>query len=122
MKYSFAKHLMGKCPRRDNVVVQAETQRKSFLWFARKKVWVIVFLSVFAVSGPCPGEDVSLKKVSLMPQWLPQAQFTGYMVALDKGLTVILEANKPRSGVGQGVCKGAPCRTRSRPQSAVSPD
>jgi NitT/TauT family transport system substrate-binding protein len=85
MKYSSAKNLMEKCPRRDNVVVQAETQRRSFLWFARKKVWVIVFLSVFAVSGPCPGEDVSLKKVSLMPQWLPQAQFAGYMVALDKG-------------------------------------
>ena len=26
-----------------------------------------------------------LKKASFAPQWLPQAQFAGYMVALDKG-------------------------------------
>jgi NitT/TauT family transport system substrate-binding protein len=30
-------------------------------------------------------QETGLKKVSLVPQWLPQAQFAGYMVALDKG-------------------------------------
>jgi NitT/TauT family transport system substrate-binding protein len=29
--------------------------------------------------------DSALKTVSLLPQWLPQAQFAGYMVALEKG-------------------------------------
>jgi NitT/TauT family transport system substrate-binding protein len=45
-----------------------------------------VLLSILAVSLPCFGSsDANLKKVSLMPQWLPQAQFAGYMVALNKG-------------------------------------
>ncbi len=30
-------------------------------------------------------QDKPLKRVSLLPQWLPQAQFAGYMVALEKG-------------------------------------
>jgi len=29
--------------------------------------------------------ETTLKKASLAPQWLPQAQFAGYMVALEKG-------------------------------------
>lgn len=37
----------------------------------------------------CPLTDLraetTLKKASLAPQWLPQAQFAGYMVALEKG-------------------------------------
>jgi len=48
-------------------------------------VWVVILFSVIAVSGSSWGQDVNLNKVSLMPQWLPQAQFAGYMVALDKG-------------------------------------
>ncbi len=31
------------------------------------------------------GAETTLKKVSLAPQWIPQAQFAGYMVALEKG-------------------------------------
>lgn len=36
-----------------------------------------------AVSDPEPQKE--LKSVSLLPQWIPQAQFAGYMVALEKG-------------------------------------
>jgi NitT/TauT family transport system substrate-binding protein len=31
------------------------------------------------------GAETALKKVSFCPQWIPQAQFAGYMVALEKG-------------------------------------
>jgi NitT/TauT family transport system substrate-binding protein len=31
------------------------------------------------------GAEIALKKASFCPQWIPQAQFAGYMVALDKG-------------------------------------
>lgn len=40
----------------------------------------------------------------------------------NKGLAVILGANKPLSGVGQRLCKGARCRAGSCPQKAMSPD
>ncbi len=42
---------------------------------------LIVLLQTSAVTA----SEVGLKKVSLIPQWLPQAQFAGYMVARDKG-------------------------------------
>ena len=32
-----------------------------------------------------PGAEFVLKKASFCPQWIPQAQFAGYMVALEKG-------------------------------------
>jgi NitT/TauT family transport system substrate-binding protein len=44
----------------------------------------LVVLSWSAVVGGAPAPP-PLKKVSLIPQWLPQAQFAGYMVALKKG-------------------------------------
>jgi NitT/TauT family transport system substrate-binding protein len=37
----------------------------------------------YAAPGQCPAEQ--LTKVSLVPQWIPQAQFAGYMMALEKG-------------------------------------
>jgi NitT/TauT family transport system substrate-binding protein len=45
--------------------------------------WIISVL-LFSVSV-CSANESSPMKVSLIPQWLPQAQFAGYMVALDKG-------------------------------------
>ncbi len=33
----------------------------------------------------CPGSESVLKKATFCPQWIPQAQFAGYMVALEKG-------------------------------------
>ncbi len=46
-------------------------------------VWVFTLvLCLMSVAG---AQDKPLDKVSLIPQWIPQAQFAGYMVALDKG-------------------------------------
>lgn len=85
MRNYFVKHFPKRLLQGSSFVVQGETQRESFPWLTCKSIWVAALFSVLAVCGPCLGEDVSLKKVSLMPQWLPQAQFAGYMVALDKG-------------------------------------
>jgi NitT/TauT family transport system substrate-binding protein len=44
-------------------------------------VWFLLFFQpMFALAV-----DAALKKASFMPQWLPQAQFAGYMVALEQG-------------------------------------
>jgi NitT/TauT family transport system substrate-binding protein len=44
-------------------------------------VWIFLLLQPVM----CLGAETSLKKASFCPQWIPQAQFAGYMVALDKG-------------------------------------
>jgi NitT/TauT family transport system substrate-binding protein len=33
-----------------------------------------------------PAEDNDLKKASFIPQWVPQAQFAGYYIGLEKGI------------------------------------
>ncbi len=49
-----------------------------------KQIASVLFL-IMLLSGGAVAEDKPLDKVSLMPQWIPQAQFAGYMVALEKG-------------------------------------
>lgn len=45
--------------------------------------WVFTFvLCLISLAG---AQDRPMDKVSLIPQWIPQAQFAGYMVALEKG-------------------------------------
>ncbi len=44
-------------------------------------VWVLLLLQPVV----CLGTENGLKKASFCPQWIPQAQFAGYMVALEKG-------------------------------------
>jgi NitT/TauT family transport system substrate-binding protein len=48
---------------------------------------IVALICLFVLTLPAAGwpEEIRLKKVSLTPQWLPQAQFAGYMTALDKG-------------------------------------
>jgi NitT/TauT family transport system substrate-binding protein len=46
---------------------------------------IALFLTLFFVSVPGVMAETALKKVSLLPQWVPQAQFAGYMMALEKG-------------------------------------
>lgn len=50
----------------------------------RKLLAVSMFL-VWFLAADGLGAQTSLKKVSLLPQWLPQAQFAGYLIALEKG-------------------------------------
>lgn len=47
----------------------------------------LALLILILLLAPVAGvrAEATLKKVSFMPQWLPQAQFAGYMVALEKG-------------------------------------
>jgi NitT/TauT family transport system substrate-binding protein len=47
----------------------------------------IFFLILFVVVQTQTGtaQEIPLKPISLVPQWIPQAQFAGYMVALEKG-------------------------------------
>lgn len=47
---------------------------------------VVLAIALFAaLSSSAVMAQENLKKVSFMPQWVPQAQFAGYMVAFDKG-------------------------------------
>jgi NitT/TauT family transport system substrate-binding protein len=43
-----------------------------------------ILLLIFALPGNADAAQ-SLRRVSFIPQWIPQAQFAGYYVALDKG-------------------------------------
>ncbi|MGR9087318.1 MAG: ABC transporter substrate-binding protein [Gammaproteobacteria bacterium] len=45
-----------------------------------------VLIMACVVAPSLSADENPLKKVSLMPLWSPQAQFTGYYVALDKGI------------------------------------
>ena len=49
------------------------------------KRFIRVFMFVLCMVSVAGAEDKPLDKVSLVPQWIPQAQFAGYMVALEKG-------------------------------------
>ncbi|HTY23551.1 MAG TPA: ABC transporter substrate-binding protein [Desulfomonilaceae bacterium] len=44
-------------------------------------VWILLLLQY----GVSLGAETALKKASFCPAWIPQAQFAGYMVALEKG-------------------------------------
>ncbi|MEJ2716314.1 MAG: ABC transporter substrate-binding protein [Deltaproteobacteria bacterium] len=68
-----------------------------------RKIGVIfcIILGVLLAAG-VPA-DAALKEVSLIPQWLPQAQFAGYMVALEKGFyrDAGIDLNLLRGGPGK---------------------
>jgi NitT/TauT family transport system substrate-binding protein len=49
----------------------------------RKTALLVLTIVMYSACGS--GQAAELKKASLLPQWLPQAQFAGYMVALSKG-------------------------------------
>ncbi len=50
-----------------------------------RRIVLILGLISIVWSGPCCADGKGLTKVSLVPQWIPQAQFAGYMMALEKG-------------------------------------
>ncbi|HTY26107.1 MAG TPA: ABC transporter substrate-binding protein [Desulfomonilaceae bacterium] len=50
----------------------------------RKIGTILSFILTFSCAVSFAGE-AGLTKVSLVPQWIPQAQFAGYIVALEKG-------------------------------------
>jgi NitT/TauT family transport system substrate-binding protein len=50
-----------------------------------KKALLLVLTVFMFVSGSAICTDKKPSTVSLLPQWVPQAQFAGYMMALEKG-------------------------------------
>lgn len=46
-----------------------------------------IFLALLLlIAAPVRSEDLTLRKATFMPHWVPQAQFAGYYVAYEKGL------------------------------------
>lgn len=50
-----------------------------------KNLCLVGFLALLSHVAPALCQAEPLTKVSLVPQWIPQAQFAGYMMALEKG-------------------------------------
>jgi NitT/TauT family transport system substrate-binding protein len=66
------------------------------LWFC-----AMFFLFVSCLVNLSPAPAAELKKATFMPQWLPQAQFTGYYVAKEKGIY-------EKYGIDLTILKGGP--------------
>lgn len=65
--------------------VRSVSRRHARGWCRAWRVLALLAtLFVLSALSPAYGE-APLKKVSFMPQWIPQAQFAGYFVAQDKG-------------------------------------
>lgn len=50
-----------------------------------KKVVAILAISLALLASNSMAADPALARVTFIPQWIPQAQFAGYMMALEKG-------------------------------------
>ncbi|HMK34133.1 MAG TPA: ABC transporter substrate-binding protein [Desulfomonilaceae bacterium] len=50
-----------------------------------KRIRIVICLIILMLPAAGLPEERGLQKVTLVPQWWPQAQFAGYMIALDKG-------------------------------------
>lgn len=65
-----------------------------------------LLLAILIITAANAVGEPSLKKVSFIPQWIPQAQFAGYMVALEKGLyrQAGLDVTLLEGGPGKSPC------------------
>jgi len=53
----------------------------------RKKRKLLIAATIFLIIiCVAPAEGDTLKKASFIPQWVPQAQFAGYYIGLEKGI------------------------------------
>lgn len=50
------------------------------------KIFFFCFLALTLIPGPAQAGNPPLQKVTFIPQWVPQAQFAGYYVALETGI------------------------------------
>lgn len=65
----------------------------------------LFLITLFLLWGICArAEDAALKKITFLPQWLPQAQFAGYYTALEKGFY-------RRNGLDVTILQGGPTRS-----------
>jgi NitT/TauT family transport system substrate-binding protein len=68
---------------------------------------LLVLFFLFSVEvSPMDAAETTLKKVSFIPQWSPQAQFTGYYVAYEKGFY-------KKNGIDLTLLQGGPDRIAS---------
>jgi NitT/TauT family transport system substrate-binding protein len=65
--------------------------------------WITIGLFIFS-SVIAGAEETPLKKLSFLPQWLPQAQFAGYYMALHKGFY-------REQGIDLTILQGGPTRS-----------
>ncbi len=73
------------------------TRKPIIIWFAA------VFLLLAGFGTPSIQAEGSFKKLTLLPQWRPQAQFVGYYMALHKGFY-------ERCGISLTILEGGPQR------------
>lgn len=66
-----------------------------------KKCYALILLLVICIAALPVAAESTLKKATLMPLWSPQAQFSGYYVALDKGIYA-------RHGIDLTILTGGP--------------
>jgi NitT/TauT family transport system substrate-binding protein len=76
----------ASCPRRSSLGILSTGL---LLRYARKSplIHVVTWTGwlLFWAAGGLASDTAALPKVTLLPQWIPQAQFAGYYVALEKG-------------------------------------
>jgi NitT/TauT family transport system substrate-binding protein len=77
----------------DPVESEATTQANDIMMWAINCVWqqrLSLATAFLLIAGAVMSSQIAaapaLKRASLMPLWIPQAQFAGYYVALDKGI------------------------------------
>jgi len=61
-------------------------QGRRFRWKGLRAFCLIVTFMCCAVSSLVAAESVSMKKITFITEWLPQAQFAGFYAAKDKGI------------------------------------
>jgi NitT/TauT family transport system substrate-binding protein len=51
-----------------------------------RTLWTVLLSALLLTAVPCNADTSSLKKVTFIPHWVPQAQFAGYYYGLEKGI------------------------------------
>lgn len=76
----------------------------------RSILWMLLFAVAVVTAGAAAtaaAAETARKKITLIPQWQPQAQFAGYYVALDKGFY-------RNQGIDLNILRGGPESPPSR--------
>lgn len=82
----------------------------------RTRIKKVLLLAILALSiFPGYSRSETLKKVTFLPQWFPQAQFAGYYVAKEKGFYA-------KYGIDVTILRGGPNRPVARALSAGEAD
>lgn len=80
--------------------------QKSRQTMIKPRFFLIVAVFFLCIASQTCAAEGSLKKVSFIPQWVPQAQFAGYYMAYEKGIY-------ERCGIDLTIIPGGPERSPS---------